>query len=115
MQPERQVRVVIATDGKPGHQNQSRVLARMLGDTEPLLLRLRQPEGSFVERYLRTRFFLFGTNWLSQRTAARLVPKLLRPEDPAAFRRFAHEVGKHRADYRVFTVSSGTPAGTLNL
>jgi mitochondrial fission protein ELM1 len=109
------VRVVIASDSKRGHENQSRVLARMLGDTEPLIMRLRNPEGGIAERILRARFALPGPQSLSQSEAAALVRLHLKPESPDEFRNFAAEVGKHRAGYRVFTVSTGTPPGTMNL
>jgi len=91
------------------------VLARMLGDTEPLLMRLRNPEGGLAERLLRARFALLGPRSLSQSEAAALVRQQLKPESPEDFRDFATDVGKHRADYRVFTVSTGTPPATMNL
>jgi mitochondrial fission protein ELM1 len=109
------IRVVIASDGKRGHENQSRVLARMLGDTEPLLMRLRNPEGGVAEKLLRARFALLGPKSLSQQSAAALVRTHLMPESPEEFRDFATDVGKHRGEYRVFTVSTGTPPATMNL
>jgi mitochondrial fission protein ELM1 len=109
------VRVVIASDGKRGHENQSRVLARMLGDTEPLIMHLRNPEGGLAERLLRARFALLGPPSLSQRETAALVRTHLKPESPDEFRDFATDIGKHRANYRVFTVSTGTPPATMNL
>lgn len=109
------VRVLIASDGKRGHENQSRVLARMLGDTEPLIMRLRNPEGGLAEKMLRARFALLGPKSLSQTEAAALVKQHLKPESPDDFRNFAIEVGKHRDAYRVFAVSTGTPPATMNL
>jgi mitochondrial fission protein ELM1 len=109
------VRVVISTDGKRGHENQSRVLARMLGDTEPLVMRLRNPEGGWGETLLRVAFAIRGTWPVPVRSAGERVRELMRPESPSAFRDFSNEIGKHRGDYRIFTVSTGTPPATGNL
>jgi mitochondrial fission protein ELM1 len=109
------VRVVICTDGKRGHENQSRVLARMLGDTEPLVMRLRNPEGGWGETLLRAAFTLRG-NWrMPVRSAGERVRELMRPRDTAEFREFSQQVGRHRADFRIFTVSTGTPPATGSL
>jgi mitochondrial fission protein ELM1 len=109
------VRVVIATDGKRGHENQSRVLARMLGDSEPLIMRLRNPEGGWGETLLRAAFALRGEWRMPVRSAGERVRELLRPKDTAEFRDFSQAVGKQRADYRIFTVSTGTPPATGSL
>ncbi|MDQ3022966.1 MAG: mitochondrial fission ELM1 family protein [bacterium] len=113
MQPE--VRVVIASDGKRGHENQSRVLARMLGDTEPLVMHLRNPEGGWGETLLRAAFALRGKWRMPKRSAGERVRELMRPESPAAFRDFSAEIGRNRDAYRIFTVSTGTPPATGNL
>lgn len=109
------VKVVIATDRKRGHENQSRVLARMLGDSEPLIMRLRNPEGGWGETLLRAAFAVRG-NWrMPVRSAGERVRELLRPADTSAFREFSRAVGKQRDEYRIFTVSTGTPPATGNL
>jgi mitochondrial fission protein ELM1 len=122
--PERGVRVVIASDGKRGHLNQSLVIARMLGDEQPLVMQLRNPAGGLAERLLRARFALPGCGAIRRGAAARIVRRMLKPESPDSFRQFAHDVhdsgrGKAGADnrggLRIFTVSTGTPPATLNL
>lgn len=145
MRGEATVRAVIVSDGKRGHENQSRVVARMLGDSAPLLMLLRDSvrEGGLVELLLRMRFALFGRRAISQRRASELVKALLRPEHPDEFRAFAQEYasssagvpahdthGDHRGSPhreeattearstgkpRLFVVSTGTPPATLNL
>lgn len=105
-------RVIIVSDAKRGHENQSRVLARILGDSEPLLMLLRNPEGGLAEHVLRARFALFGRRAMSRLEAAAAVPRLLRPDAAAAFRELAGEI---KGSARVFTVSTGTPPATLNL
>src|SRR5688572_2210523 len=113
MPPE--VKVVISSDGKRGHENQSRVLARMLGDTEPLVMRLRNPEGGWGETLLRAAFAVRGRWRMPKRSAGERVRELMRPESPAAFRDFSTDIGKHRDAYHIFTVSTGTPPATGNL
>src|SRR5438552_1110008 len=113
MLPE--VRVVISSDGKRGHEVQSRVLARILGDSEPLFMRLRNPEGGWGETLLRVAFAIRGQWRIPKHAAGERVRELLRPASPAAFRDFSREIGKHREDYRIFTVSAGTPPATGNL
>jgi mitochondrial fission protein ELM1 len=116
------VRVVIPTDGKAGHINQSRVVARMLGDTNPLLMQLRPSvrNGGGMEFLLRMRFRFGGRYAVSQAQASELTRSLLRPEQADEFRDFAREVGRAGGhggppSLRIFTVSSGTPSGTMNL
>jgi mitochondrial fission protein ELM1 len=111
-QPALPVRVVIASDAKRGHENQSRVLARLLGDTEPLVLHLR-PHND--ELSLRLRFALFGREALSQLRAADIVRSCLQPERPEVFRAFAHDYRQAQGRLRLFCVSTGTPPATFNL
>jgi mitochondrial fission protein ELM1 len=106
------VRVVIASDGKRGHENQSRVVARILGDAEPLVLHLRPGADSLL---LRLRFALFGTRSMSTLRAADTVRRCLQPEQPAAFRAFAHDYRQAQGKLRLFTVSTGTLAAPYNL
>ncbi len=76
------VRVVIASDAKRGHENQSRVVARMLGDREPLVLHLRP---RIEELPLRLRLALFGPRRAQQPCARRsLCGACLQPEHPEA-------------------------------
>lgn len=104
-------RVFIASDGKRGHENQSRVVARMLGDSEPLLLHLRP---GVVELPLRLRLALLGRE-LDQDQAAGLVQRMLQPESPVLFKEFAREFTTQHGQMELFTVSTGTPPATLNL
>jgi mitochondrial fission protein ELM1 len=116
--PLHSVRVVIATDGKRGHENQSRVVARMLGDVHPLLMELRPfiRDGGFAEAVLRLRFALFGRESLSRPAAAGLVRSMLKPESADEFREFAAQAGPAGPGHpRIFTVSTGTPPATMNL
>ena len=55
-------RCVIISDTKRGHENQSRVLARMLGDSDPLVMNLRPRirNGGLAELSLRIRMALLG-------------------------------------------------------
>jgi uncharacterized protein len=106
------IRVVIVSDGKRGHENQSRVLARMLGDSEPLMMLLRKGQAEWP---LRLRFALAGDSWLSQEAAAILVKRMLLPENAEQFRAFAEQAKAERGQLRYFTVSTGTPPATLNL
>ena len=111
-------RVVICSDGKRGHENQSRVLARMLGDEEPLLMLLRESviDGGVNEAFLRLRLRLGGgRDALTQEAASALVASFLRPEDNNAFRDFAHAYHAAQQEMRLFVVSSGTPPATFNL
>jgi len=112
-----QPRCVIVSDGKRGHENQSRVLARMLGDESPLLMLLRQRyrEGGLSEALLRLSLALRGPGTLSKRRAARLVARWLEPETKYGFRDFANEVATAQGGLRLFTVSTGTPPATLSL
>jgi mitochondrial fission protein ELM1 len=106
------VRVVIASDDKRGHENQSRVVARILGDTEPLVLHLRPGAADLA---LRLQFMLFGTHSMSTLRAADIVRRSLQPEQPAGFRAFAHEYRQAQGKLRLFTVSTGTRAAAYNL
>ena len=106
------VRAVVVSDGKRGHENQSRVLARMLGDAEPVVLRIRSFGG---EPALRLWLAVNGRRGLSQAVAARVVQRCLAPEDTAVFRSLAHEYRESRGSMRLITVSSGTAAASFNL
>jgi hypothetical protein len=111
------VRVVITSDGKRGHENQSRVVARMLGDHAPLVLLLRERvrNGGAEELAWRLRLRLAGPAALAQPSAAQAVQRLLQPEDPAAFREFAKQAAGYASAGRLFTISTGTPPATCNL
>lgn len=110
-------RVVVISDGKRGHENQSLVLARMLGDDEPLVMSLRERyrNGGPAELLLRLRLLLRGPQAVGRSAAARLVQHWLKPESTDDFRSFAQQVKEERAGLALFTVSSGTPPATLNL
>ncbi|MCH7472757.1 mitochondrial fission ELM1 family protein [bacterium] len=105
-------RVLIASDQKRGHENQSRVLSRMLGDSDPLVMHLRQGAAGLL---LRARMALGGRSALSQAQAADAVKRFLTPEKPGAFRHLAQEVKDAGGGLRLFCVSSGTAAATMNL
>lgn len=111
-------RCVIVSDGKRGHENQSRVLARMLGDTEPLTMLLKPGirEGGAAELVLRLRLAWGGRAALGSGQAQQLVRRYLRPALAEEFRAFAEEI-KEQGGGRpaLFTVSSGTPPATFNL
>ena len=111
------VRAVIVSDGKRGHENQSRVVARMLGDDAPLLMLLRDNvrEGGALELFWRMRFRLAGPGSIPQAAAAKAVQQLLKPEEPAAFREFAKEAADYTGAGNLFTISTGTPPATCNL
>lgn len=106
-------RVVIISDGKRGHENQSRVVARILDDANPLVMLLR--DGGITEAMLRLRLRGKGAAAIPQAKAARLVKRYLQPEQPGNFREFAAGAEEHRARGRLFTVSTGTPPATFNL
>lgn len=106
------VKVVIASDAKRGHENQSRVVARLLGDPEPLVLHLRP---RIEELPLRLRLALLGRTSLSQLRAADIVRRSLQPERPELFRAFAHDYRQAQGRLRLFSVSTGTPPATYNL
>lgn len=106
------VRVVIASDAKRGHENQSRVVARLLGDAEPLVLHLRP---RIEELPLRLRLALLGREALSTLRAADIVRRCLQPERPEVFRAFAHDYRQAAGRLRLFCVSTGTPPATFNL
>lgn len=106
------VRAVVVSDSKRGHENQSRVLALMLGDTDPVVLRIRAFGG---EPALRLWLAVRGRRGLSQAAAARCVQRCLAPEDNIAFRSLAQEYRESRGSLRLIAVSSGTPAATFNL
>lgn len=112
-----QPRCVIVSDGKRGHENQSRTAARMLGDQSPLLMLLRERfrEGGFNEVLLRLSLALRGPGALTKRRAARLVARWLKPETKYGFRDFANEVAASQGGLRLFAVSTGTPPATLSL
>jgi len=112
-----QARCVIISDTKRGHENQSRVLARMLGDSEPLTMLLQPPvrEGGPAELMLRLRLRGRGRSALTRRQAQQLVRRYLRPESPVEFRAFAEEVQAQRNELALFTVSTGTPPATFGL
>jgi mitochondrial fission protein ELM1 len=108
-------RVVIAADGRRGHQSQSQVLARMLGDDNPVVMRIRAADEatSLPELLLRLRF---AAGYKPGRSAAgELVKRLLRPEDGGDFRDLAHDVKGEGDRLRILTVSAGTSAATMNL
>jgi len=105
-------RCVIISDGKRGHENQSRTTARMLGDRDPLLMLLR-PRA--IEWPWRIRLAYFGTDWLKRKQATRIVARLLKPESNEEFRQFAEEVRDARGTLRLFTISTGTSPAALNL
>jgi mitochondrial fission protein ELM1 len=117
MSGSERIRAVIVSDGKRGHENQSRVLARMLSGTEPLLLLLRPQvrDGGAQETLLRLRLRLGGPGALSKQACASLVQRLLLPEDKTAFRDFAAEAAELSRAGMLFTISTGTPPATLNL
>ncbi|HES58750.1 MAG TPA: hypothetical protein ENO21_04905, partial [Firmicutes bacterium] len=110
------VRAVIVTDGKRGHENQSRVVARMAGDQAPLVMQLRDSvkDGGIGEWMLRTRMRMGGGRSLGLQPAARMVRKYLAPEDTRAFRDFAAEVQREQHE-RTVVISTGTPPATFNL
>jgi mitochondrial fission protein ELM1 len=111
-------RVVIVSDGKRGHENQSRVLARILSDDEPLLMLLREGvrNGGVNEALLRLRLRIGGgRSALSQQEASRMFAAFLRPENSDAFRAFAEEFKERAAQPQIFVVSTGTPPATFNL
>ncbi|MCC7477606.1 mitochondrial fission ELM1 family protein [bacterium] len=135
--PATAVRAIIVSDGKRGHENQSRVIARMLGVEEPLLMYLRPQykDGGWTELLLRLRLRLSGPRSISRRAAGELVRTMLKPETPEAFRELAEEIAasagagidlpiagqKARQDaplqapLLLFSISTGTPPATLNL
>jgi mitochondrial fission protein ELM1 len=104
--------VVIASDGKRGHENQSRVLARMLGVEQPVVLCLRP---CAEELPLRLRLALIGRRGLSQLRAADIVRRNLQPESPEAFRELARAFRAAQGLLRFFTVSTGTAPAAFNL
>lgn len=106
------IRVVIISDQKRGHENQSRVVARMLGDDEPLLMLLRHGANELPLRLLLS---ALGPNVLRRAAAAAMVRKLLQPEDVQAFRSLATDVRDLQGRLRLFCVSTGTPPATLCL
>ncbi len=110
-------KVVILSDGKRGHENQSRVIAKMLGDENPLVMLLRPNvrNGGWQEWLLRLKMRSGGRQSLSTGQAAKLVKAYLQPEDKLAFRDFAIANKQNSDSMQVFTVSSGTPPATLNL
>ncbi len=112
-----QSRCVIISDGKRGHENQSRVVARMLGDNAPLMMRLRPQvcEGGWNETLLRLRFRFMGTANLDQSSAAGLIKRYLQPEVPGAFRQLAQAVKEQSGALQLVTISTGTPPATFNL
>jgi len=111
------VRCAIVTDLKRGHENQSRVLARMLGDTAPLTMQLRKNvrEGGPAELQVRLRLALFGPGSISRRQANRLVERYLEPASKWDFRDFAMEVAAAQGSLKLYTISTGTPPATFNL
>lgn len=92
------LRAIIITDGKRGHENQSRVIARMLGISEPLrmLLRPQFKEGGWTELMLRLRLRLRGPQSFSRAAAGDLVRTMLKPEQPEAFRELVDEIAAAR-------------------
>jgi mitochondrial fission protein ELM1 len=110
--PALPLRVVIASDAKRGHENQSRVIARILGDNEPLVLYLRP---RIAELPLRLRLRLLGRDGISQLRAAEIVRRSLQPERPEVFRAFAHDYRQAQGKLRLFCVSTGTAPATYNL
>ena len=110
-------RTVIVSDGKRGHENQSRVIARMLGDENPIIMYLRDRvrDGGPAELLLRLRLAWFGPQSVRRNQAVELVKKLLKPESAEELRNLAHEIRQQAGDLRIFTVSTGTPPATLNL
>lgn len=110
-------RCVIISDGKRGHENQSRVVARMLGDSAPLVMHLRPQvrEGGWNETLLRLRFRFMCTASLDQQNAAGLVKRYLQPEAAGDLRRLAQAVKEQGSALQLVTISAGTPPATFNL
>ncbi len=97
--PASPVRVIIVSDGKRGHENQSRVIARMLGVEEPLLMHLRPQykEGGWAELLLRLRLRTRGPQSLGRKAAGELVRTMLKPESPERFRELVEEIAASRS------------------
>lgn len=112
-----EARVVVISDGKRGHENQSRVIARMLGDENPLVMLLRPSvkDGGWQELLLRLKLRMGGRKRFSMAQAASLVKTYLQPEDNQAFRDFSVMLRPGSDRPQMFTVSSGTPPATFNL
>ena len=110
-------RVVVISDGKRGHENQSRVIAMMLGDDNPLVMLLRPnvKEGGWQELLLRLKLRFGGRTRFSVGQAATLVKTYLQPQDNQAFRDFSVVLKPGPNRPQMYTVSSGTPPATFNL
>ncbi|MCB1216090.1 mitochondrial fission ELM1 family protein [bacterium] len=106
------VRVVIASDGKKGHLNQSLVAARMLGDENPMVVTLRK---DFNELPLRLRFASLGRGAITRAGARGLVERKMFDELPIGLTTLGNGKLPQDKDLRIFTVSTGTSVATANL
>ena len=106
------VKVVIASDGKKGHLNQSLVVARMLGDLKPMVVTLRK---EFNELPLRLRFASVGRAAITKAAARSLVERRMFEELPIGLTSLGNGRLPQDRDLRIFTVSTGTAAATANL